>query len=106
LEGPYIVRFSGECDVSRYPELRAALEAVPVAARRIVVDFSEVTAVDSTCLTELLFAKRRWDREGRTTATIVADENVYRIMLLADVVERLRVFRDPDEARRCVFASA
>jgi anti-anti-sigma factor len=104
LEDPHVIRFAGECDVSSYPQLRALLESVPLSARRILIDLTETTIVDSTSLAELLFAKRRWEREGRRAAVVTSNKHVYRLMSIANVLGKLRVFEDAEAAARYLRA--
>lgn len=99
-DDPFVVRFEGDCDALNYPEFRGALETVPGTARRILVDCSAVTLVDSTFLTELLFAKRRWDRDGRKSAVLLVDEQIRRVMVIGNVLKRLEVFGDREAALR------
>ena len=98
--GPYVLRLKGDLDVLYYPTLRALLMTVPTEARRILVDLSETTTVDSTCLAELIIAKRRWEREGRRAALVVSNQHVYKLMSMANVLEKLKVFEDQAEAAR------
>lgn len=99
------MRLSGECDVSRYPEIREALGSVPLSARRVLLDLTETTLVDSTALAELILAKRRWESEGRKVALVVSSKHVYRIMSIANVLLKLRVFEDANEATRYLQAN-
>jgi anti-anti-sigma regulatory factor len=87
-------------DVLYYPTLRALLLTVPPQARRILVDLSETSTVDSTCLAELIIAKRRWEREGRRAALVVSNQHVYKLMSMANVLEKLKVFEDRADATR------
>jgi anti-anti-sigma factor len=48
-----VVKLSGELDVGRRAEIRAAL-VVPPKETAVLVDFSEVTYADSTAVAELL----------------------------------------------------
>ena len=95
---PYELVFAGDLDVYRYRELREALSSVPPSARRILVDLRQTTTVDSTALSELLIAKRRWDREGRKTAVLVSNRHVFRLMSIANVLDKLKVFESAEKA--------
>ncbi|HEY1656095.1 MAG TPA: STAS domain-containing protein [Candidatus Tumulicola sp.] len=62
-----IVTFDGEYDIARKEEMRAKLEAL-ASVPRALLDFSRVTYMDSTAVTELLRlhkirAERSLDRE-------------------------------------------
>jgi anti-anti-sigma regulatory factor len=76
-----------------------------MTARRIIVDLTDTTLIDSICLAELLFAKRRWEREGRKAALAVSNSHVYRMMSIANVLQKLRVFEDTEAAARYLEAN-
>jgi anti-anti-sigma factor len=95
---PFVVRFSGDCDISRYPEIRALFDTIPADAPSILVDLSATHFADSTCLTELLFAKRRFEQQGQRVAVLVTDRQLQRVILLANLTQRLNVFDDEQEA--------
>jgi anti-anti-sigma factor len=96
----YVARFSGDCDISRYPQLHALLEAIPDDAAAVLIDLSGTTVIDSTALSELLLRKRRFDQAKQTVAVLVTHPNVYRVMALRNVLEKLNVFRDRENALR------
>ena len=59
-EGETVVRAAGELDVNTAPELREQLtRLIGEDPRRIVVDLSEVSFVDSTALSVLVSALKR-----------------------------------------------
>jgi anti-anti-sigma factor len=65
-EGTYVVRLSGELDMSSCDELDAELrKAEDSAARRILLDVEGLEFIDSSGLQAILRAKRRADRSGR-----------------------------------------
>jgi anti-anti-sigma factor len=103
---PLIIRLTGECDIARYPDVRALLGTVPDTARFVLIDLSLVTVVDSLCLAEFLMAKSRWERHGATVATLVTNPSVYRLMSIANLTSKLAVFRDEDAALRFLSAAA
>jgi anti-anti-sigma factor len=103
---PYVVRLTGECDVSRYPDVRALLGTVPDSTRYVLIDLSLVTIVDSLCLAEFLMAKSRWERQGAVVATLVMNPGVYRLMSIANLTNKLAVFRDEDAAMRFLSAAS
>lgn len=78
--GTLVVAASGELDLYRAPELEDAL-AGPVSecARRLVVDLSGASFVDSTTLHLLLAAARRLDAQGGQLIVVAPDPNVRRV---------------------------
>ena len=59
-DGETVVRAAGELDVNTAPELREQLaRLVSEGARRIVVDLTDVSFVDSTALSVLVSALKR-----------------------------------------------
>jgi anti-sigma B factor antagonist len=76
----HVVALRGEIDLSTAPELRAALLAlIDDGARRIVVDLTSTTFVDSTTLGVLLGAGKRLRVSGGELAIVCADRNIRRI---------------------------
>jgi anti-sigma B factor antagonist len=69
-----VVRVVGEVDIATAPVLRARLEQLPAPTRRVVVDLSEVTFLDSTGLSVLVGAWKRFsgdDSEGDLRLVVV-----------------------------------
>ena len=97
---PLVVRLSGDLDISRYPELREKLSAIPLSRRPVLIDLAEANTVDSVCMRELLLAKRRLERDDRRVAVLVESANVLRILAIADVTAILNIFSDRAKAMR------
>jgi len=95
-----VLSFRGDLDISRYPEFRAAFTDVGHAAP-VLVDLTEATSVDSTFLSELLLFKRR--RHGSVAIVIAPAGSVPRIFALANIGERVGVFRTREEAIDFLF---
>ena len=80
-----VALFAGEFDIARKDELRAELEKL-VLVPNIVLDFTEVTYIDSTCIGEVirlhnLRAENHFERE----TVIVNNENLIRIFQLLEL---------------------
>ncbi len=95
---PLTVGLAGDLDISRYPEMRDALLAVPEGPEPVLIDLAGAEIVDSVCLRELLLTKRRWERAGRRVAVLVTNANVIRTLGIADVTRILSVFHNRAEA--------
>ena len=65
IEGDALVVVSGELDMATSPELTSAVESLAsTASKRVVVDLSGVTFLDSTGVSALCLAKAKLDVEG------------------------------------------
>lgn len=98
-----VLSFTGELDISRYPEFRASFTNVAHAGP-VLVDLTTATSVDSTFLSELLLFNRR--RRGRVAILIAEHGSVPRIFALTNIGERLGVFRRREEAVDFLFSIA
>jgi anti-anti-sigma factor len=82
-----IARLTGEVDNSNAIELKRALEqAVPPAARGLIVDLSRVSYLDSAGI-ELVFqlARRLRDRRQRLRLIVPPSSPLRRVLLICDV---------------------
>jgi anti-sigma B factor antagonist len=78
--GTWLVAVSGEVDLYTAPELdRALASSVTAGARRLVVDLSAATFVDSTALHVLLRAARQLDGKEGELIVAAPDPNVRRV---------------------------
>jgi anti-sigma B factor antagonist len=75
------VRVSGEVDMYTAPQLKQCLlELIDGGARRIVVDLSAVTFIDSTALGVLIGGVRRVHAAGGAMALVVTGRPVHRVL--------------------------
>ncbi len=75
------VSLSGEVDIFTAPRFRECLvELLDTGVRRLVVDLSEVTFIDSTALGVLIGAVRRVHGSGGSMAVVVATRPVERVL--------------------------
>jgi anti-anti-sigma regulatory factor len=98
-----ILSFAGDLDIPRYPEFRDAFTNVAHVAP-VLVDLTDAASVDSTFLSELLLFKRR--RRGPVAILIGEYGSVPRIFALANIGERMGVFRQREEAVDFLFSAA
>jgi anti-anti-sigma factor len=98
-DGTAVVAITGELDLSTVPALRGALAgARERSARRVVVDLTDVTFVDSVGVGAILQAKRRLGAGG-DLSVVVAPETYARVIFDAVGVDALvRVVATRDEA--------
>ncbi|MDQ4041001.1 MAG: STAS domain-containing protein [Actinomycetota bacterium] len=98
-EERHVVAVTGEIDLFTAPELKAALgEAIEAGRRRIVVDLSDTTFLDSTALGVLIgTVKRLRSREGRLTL-VNTDANIAKTFEITGLDQIFAIFSTRDEA--------
>jgi anti-sigma B factor antagonist len=103
----YVVSLGGEVDLYTAPELKQELHRlVGEGAKRLIVDMSETTFVDSTTLGVLLSVVKRVRPEGGAVVLVCPDRNVKRIFEIT-LLDRVFVIVDTrDEALAEFVASA
>ena len=93
-----LVLFSGEYDVSCRKRWRDELERL-TCERNVIIDFSSVTYLDATCMTELLRLHERRHANGFTRETVVLRRPlVRRLFELLHMQDGLRIVETLDEA--------
>lgn len=94
-----VIVFAGEYDIASKDRLRRELESLE-SESSLVIDFSEVTYVDSSCITELLRMNHARRAKGYETAAIVVKRGnaVRRIFEIADLPALFKVVETLDEA--------
>jgi anti-sigma B factor antagonist len=95
----HVVAVTGEIDLFTAPELKAALgEAIEAGRRRIVVDLSDTTFLDSTALGVLIgTVKRLRSREGRLTL-VNTDSNIAKTFEITGLDQIFTICLTRDEA--------
>ncbi|HEX4521213.1 MAG TPA: STAS domain-containing protein [Gaiellaceae bacterium] len=94
-----IVECVGEVDMSTAPRLCEAVEATADSTRRVVVDLSEVTFLDSSALNALVHAQRTLEtREIVLRIVSPAEQPVRRIFEITHLTESLNVVESLDSA--------
>lgn len=91
---PTKLYLAGHLDVSRYPEFRTALHALPPAGP-VLLDLRDVEGVDSTFLSELMIAVRH--RAGKV-AVVLGSANVAKVFAATNLDLRLHIVFDFDDA--------
>jgi anti-sigma B factor antagonist len=90
-----VIAVAGEVDLYTAPELkRELLAAIEQGVRRIVVDLSEATFIDSTTLGVLLSGVKRLRPVGGELAVVCTDRNIRKIF---EITLLDRVFSIHDE---------
>jgi anti-sigma B factor antagonist len=89
----------GEIDLSTAPDVSTAIEGVPEAARRVVVDLSEATFLDSAGINALLRCQRELARRD-VALRVVSPVNglVRKALEITNVVAQLGVVDSLEDA--------
>lgn len=95
--GATVVWIEGDLDVATSSELEAALESVD-AGKRIVVDLSGCTFLDSSALRVLVHAARAAETAGGTVALVTQDLGILRVLAIAKVDSVLPVHQTVESA--------
>jgi anti-anti-sigma regulatory factor len=91
----HLVRFEGALDISRYPEFRKVFEELPLAIPALV-DLTDIEAVDSIFLSEMMLARRR---HTAPFAILIAPlGSVARVFGITGLDRRAYVFSDLAQA--------
>ena len=92
---PYLIALEGELDSSNADAVEAELTlAEASAAKRIVLNLSRLTFIDSSGLRILVMAKRRSDADADRLRIRPGKDQVTRVMALTGIDSYLRVEDD------------
>ena len=98
-DGHAVVALRGEVDLFTAPRfMEALLEAVDDGARRVTVDLSGVTFVDSTALGVLIGASKRLQARSGTLHVVCPNPNVLRILEITGLDRVLDIDASCEEA--------
>lgn len=101
-----IVHVSGEIDVTSAAVLRDALEAlIADGRRRLTLDLSGVTFMDSTGLGIVVGRLKRLARHGGTMTVVVAHDRVRRVFSITGLDQLLDIHADLEGAVRAAGAT-
>jgi anti-sigma B factor antagonist len=94
-----VVSVGGELDLRVAPAFREAVERViDKGARRLLVDLSEVTFIDSTSIGVLVGALKRLRASGGSLELICTEKNVLRTLEVSGLDQEFRIHSSRDEA--------
>lgn len=94
-----VVEVVGEVDMATSPQVALALEAAGETCRRVVVDLSEVTFLDSSGLNALVVARRALSaRDIELRVVSPTDHVVRRVFEIAQLTDELGVVESFDAA--------
>lgn len=92
-----IVRARGEIDIATASMLSSALEQLGTGERRVIVDLSEVTFVDSSGL-GVLIAARSADGEERVVEVVTEHPQVVKVFKVTNLDSIFPIHATLDEA--------
>jgi anti-sigma B factor antagonist len=95
-----VLAMGGELDYEVSPQLRARLDrAIAAGTRRLVLDLSDVTFIDSTAIGVLAGAIARLDQAGGgSLAVVCTHEKVLQIFEITGLNSVITLHRSRDEA--------
>jgi anti-sigma B factor antagonist len=94
-----VVTVSGEVDMYTAPQLKACmLELIDGGVRRIVIDLSAVTFIDSTALGVLIGGVRRLHAASGAMALVVTSRPVERVLSITGLDRVFTIHATLDEA--------
>lgn len=103
-EGPlgatmHVVEPHGEIDLSNAPDLKATLAAaMDAGARHLIVDFEDLTFIDSAGIGVLLSAQRKVQAGGGNLIVVCNDPSIRRVFEITGVIDVLHVTPSRREA--------
>jgi len=99
VDGVAVVVAVGEFDLATSDRLREALEsAVSEVGPRVVVDLSDTSFLDSSCIGVLVVAGRDAHANGGWVRLLTPHDNVRRVLALTQVDELLGAYDDVGSA--------
>lgn len=97
--GEYVISLDGDIDLYTAPELKSELHRlIDAGARRIVVDLTGATFIDSTTLGVLLGALKRCRPTGGQLALVCSDPNIRRVFEITLLDRVFPIFRTRESA--------
>jgi anti-sigma B factor antagonist len=100
-DGVYVVSPAGELDLYTCPEFKQELlRVISEGARRVVVDLSLTTFVDSTALGVLLRGIERLKAVDGELSVVCPDENILRVFEVTGLHRVFEIHRSRAEALR------
>jgi anti-sigma B factor antagonist len=93
-----VVSVGGELDLRVAPAFRDAVERViDGGARRLLVDLSEVTFIDSTSIGVLVCALKRMHASGGSLELVCTEKNVLKTLEVSGLDQHFRIHGSRDE---------
>ena len=87
--GTHTLVITGELDMATSPEVQAVIVACAASARRLTLDLSQLTFMDSTGLSLILEAHELCQDSGAEFVLIPGPEHVQRVFEITGLLDRL-----------------
>lgn len=98
-DGDFVLFLSGELEIATAPQVRAALaRAEEFDPRRIILEMTGVTWIDSTGLAVLVAARKRLARTGRELVILLTADTPFGRKLAQTGLDRVLPIVRPDAA--------
>jgi anti-sigma B factor antagonist len=94
-----VIALGGDLQLDRAPEVKTELEnAIDQGARRIVVDLSAATSIDSMNLSVLLSAAKQLQSVGGELAVVCTNRSILKLLEITHLYGVFSVYDDRDQA--------
>jgi anti-sigma B factor antagonist len=98
-DGIHVVAVRGEIDLFTAPEFKQRVSAaIDAGARRLVLDLSETTFIDSSSLGVLIGAHRRLRRQDGSLAIVCRDDTIIKTFRVTGLDTVFTIVETLDEA--------
>jgi anti-sigma B factor antagonist len=107
VDGVYVISLVGDADLYTAPELKEhLLGAIARNGKRIVVDLSAVTFIDSTSLGVLVRGERRLRPTGGRLALVCSDPGISKVFTITALDRIFPIYGSRDEAVAALAVTA
>ena len=105
-DGAFVIALSGEVDLYTAPEFKQQLlEAISNGTKKVVVDFSDTTFIDSTTLGVLVGGVKRLRQNEGQLSLVCSDRNITKIFEITGLDRVFTIYPTRAEAVEQVGAS-
>jgi anti-sigma B factor antagonist len=105
-DGHRVITASGELDRIELPSLRSAVKAAFAEVRRLILDMSDVTYIDSSVLAALITDSFEADKNGKRLVIVTGTGGIMRSLELKGLTQVMHITESVDEAVRLSSAES
>ena len=106
-DSTHVIELGGEVDLYTAPEFKERMvELIESGKKRIVVDLSQATFIDSTTLGVLVGGVKRLRPAGGSLALVCTDENITKIFEITGLDRVVPIHASRDDALAAVASAA